>query len=181
MKKNINNDFEEMFKVVCNTNDDLIKSKETIVPVCVFFKQGEEPVLHVLNLNSHNKAQVISDIKDCVKTNNVDAYVLIVPGHAVTEDKVTREQYTNKCIVRTLYTKQTKISSLAWYKDGRILGRERLVGRQGMDAWDFYTQQIVVTINLDAAKKKTTTNKDKDNNVNVDRFKYKTKNKEVKQ
>lgn len=148
-------DVKTIYEVMCETNDNIIKTHKKIVPVVVFIKNGVECSLHELRINPKNKKDMQDRVKTIVETEGMDAYIVISNAKACVEYKKTKEKEVNDCIVRTLYTPQEKISEVVWTKDGVILGKERFSGRQiNVDEWDAWKPKILIKINTDIVNKR---------------------------
>lgn len=155
-----------IFEVMCETNDNLIKAKKPIKTTVVFLKDGEAPNLHELVLTKNNRAEMQDRVRTIVQTEKTDAYIVFSCATAIIENKKTKDKSNNNCVVRTLYTPKEKVSEIVWYKDGVILGKERVNGRQIiMDQWDAWMPKILVTVKTDIHKQKEA----------VAKFKYKSK------
>lgn len=158
-------EFKVEFDLLCDANSKLVSSGKLVLPMCVFLKKDGRPIVHYLNLRKDNKSEVLQDLKLIMSEKEMDAYMIIVPGEALIENKSDKKQSCNKCIVRSLYTKSEKITDLLWFKDSKILGRERILGKQGIDLWDLYTPRLIITINTDKKKQEQ----------NTKTYKYKSK------
>lgn len=155
IKVNKKQDVKTMYEIMCETNDNIIKTHKKIVPVVVFIKDGTECSLHELRINTKNKKDMQERVKTIVEVEKMDAYIVISNAKACVEHKKTNEKEVNDCVVRTLYTPKEKISEIVWTKDGVILGKERFSGRQiNVDGWDIWTPKITITINTDIINKR---------------------------
>lgn len=125
------------YDAIVRTNDKIIGLTEEVIPI-VFYIRDEEIVPQPLNITKNNKDKIKLDIKANAVKNGA-GYVLILNTEA--KRKKHGVEIKGACCIRALYTPKEKIIDMVWHKEGEILARERIEGRNGpfIDEYDAWT------------------------------------------
>lgn len=125
----------EVYEVVCQTNDTLISKGEKVKAHCMIFTADDDHKAYDFSLTPKNKDAIVMNLKSQILQAGAKGYILIFDTFSNKKDKdVSR---SGECIVRTLYTPNSRIREYVWYKGKTILEKDRVEGRDIMyDEWD---------------------------------------------
>lgn len=134
---------KKLFNSFCKIHDKLIKNNSDNVSVGFLINKNNDIDVFPLIFNNQTEKEIMKEsFKRKVLTSNTKAYILM---HDAKITKISKNKLpvTSDCFIRILYTPQGKIVEICYYKNNKIIKKERPVEKvvdSGYDTWDVWSK-----------------------------------------
>lgn len=124
---------KEAFNKICKMNDAVIKAGKAFTNC--YFLIKEDGKIDIVNLHITSKEDKTAAREELFKNvgfSKAKGYILVM------RTMITNEGKKEDCVFRALYSIDDRINEKVTFEENKIVGRERLFGRDAEDPVDFW-------------------------------------------
>ena len=154
-KNKINPELIKKFKKICEVSDGIIKSFEKTASICFIFSKNKKfDVIPLGFKTAEQKENLRLNLMQQLAKKDLSGYILIFDATCTILDKETGYREVSDAITRTLYTQKDRLQEIVFYKNKKIIKKQKFKTKNVFDNWDLWNNGLKYNDKNDAAYQK---------------------------
>lgn len=115
-----------IFKDICEGNDEIIKTKDEVMPMCFLIGRNYKVVAMAFTFADQEEKTILRDkIKGLLLRANIKGYILVMDAKMTMIDKKKKKTIVTDVILRNLYTAKEVRREWVTYKNKKIISKQK--------------------------------------------------------
>jgi len=155
-KNNIDPNLIKKFKKICEVSDGIIKSFEKTTPVCFVFERNKTaPGLITLSFKTAQEKEFLRlNLMQHLAKIDLSGYIIIFDATCTILNQKTGDREVSDAVTRTLYTQKERLQEIVFYKDKKIIKKQKIKTSAAFDNWDLWNNGLKYNDKNDAEYQK---------------------------